>query len=162
MLSVVQVDPPSVVVRARPEPESPLAVATTVQVVAEVHATSFAEATCDEEMDPVIVHVAPASLVEMNLSGPAIAMQFETVGQATEDIVSTPLGGVSVVHVDPASVVATMAPFGVGELTFVSPTAVHSVTDGQAMEAMYARFGRCGLGRPVRPPVGGTDDHGTS
>jgi hypothetical protein len=106
-------------------------VATTVQVVTEVHAMSFAEATSIEEIDPVIVHVAPPSLVEMNLSGPAIAMQFETVGQATEVKVSTPLGGVSVVHVDPPSVVATMAAFGVGELTFVSPTAVHSVTDGQ-------------------------------
>jgi hypothetical protein len=109
-------------------------VATTVQIVAEVHAMSFAEATCDEEMDPVIVHVAPPSLVEMNLSGPAIAMQFKTVEQATEVRVYTPLGGVSVVHVDPPLIVTTMAAFGVGELTFVSPTAVHSVTDGQAME----------------------------
>jgi hypothetical protein len=61
-------------------------------------------------------------------------MQAETVGQAMEARLDTPLGAASVVHVAPPLVVATIAAFGVGALAFVQPTAVQTVTEGQAME----------------------------
>lgn len=61
-------------------------------------------------------------------------MQADTVAQAMEARVSTSFGAVSVVQVAPPSVVATIAAFEVGSLTFAWPTAVQVVSDGQAME----------------------------
>jgi hypothetical protein len=112
----------------------------TVAIPTAVQAAGEAQEMPDNQSTPLgtfsDVHVAPPSEVATSAAGPLTvpaipaALHAVTVAQAIEESWNNPLGAFSVPHFVPPSLVATIAAL----FAVLSPTAVHTVAELQAME----------------------------